>query len=319
MKTKTFKLLATLFVAALSLGFTACGDDDNDDNPKKPGEEEVDPGQTEDEDFKDFFPSSVKFKTYIVKTPGTLPTLIPASEKGKITALKIQGSINGTDLLFIREMAGRDFNNNEVEDASLVYLDLSEARIVEGGKAYFYGYMDGEEEYYNYTEEDILGDNAFTNTNLNSVALPKGVKSIGEEAFSSCALKSIYIGHSVKSIGGCAFYSCNSLTNINIPNSVTSIEHSAFYSCKNLININIPNSVTSIEYGAFAECWKLRDVIVHWEKPINISDLEHDVFYGTPSKTLHVPAGTLSAYKNDDGWNVFEKITEDADDYPDGK
>lgn len=39
MKTKLFKLMATMFVAALSLGFTACGDDEDD--PKKPGEEEV--------------------------------------------------------------------------------------------------------------------------------------------------------------------------------------------------------------------------------------------------------------------------------------
>lgn len=32
MKTKAFRLMATLFVAALSLGFTACGGDDDDDD-----------------------------------------------------------------------------------------------------------------------------------------------------------------------------------------------------------------------------------------------------------------------------------------------
>lgn len=41
MKTKTFKLMATLFVAALSLGFTSCGDDENNDEPKKPEKEEA--------------------------------------------------------------------------------------------------------------------------------------------------------------------------------------------------------------------------------------------------------------------------------------
>ena len=40
--------MTTMFVAALSLGFTACGDDEDD--PKKPGVEEVDPGRTGDEE-----------------------------------------------------------------------------------------------------------------------------------------------------------------------------------------------------------------------------------------------------------------------------
>ena len=41
---------------------------------------------------------------------GTLPDKISESQKNLITNLKIVGKINGTDLKFIREMAGRDFN-----------------------------------------------------------------------------------------------------------------------------------------------------------------------------------------------------------------
>lgn len=44
---------------------------------------------------------------------GTLPSKISASEKNLITNLKIVGKINGTDLKFIREMAGRDFNRKK--------------------------------------------------------------------------------------------------------------------------------------------------------------------------------------------------------------
>ncbi|MBR1652297.1 MAG: hypothetical protein IJ692_02775 [Alloprevotella sp.] len=48
MKTKLFKLMATMFVAVLSLGFTSCGDDEDENNPQRPDEEEVDPRQTEE-------------------------------------------------------------------------------------------------------------------------------------------------------------------------------------------------------------------------------------------------------------------------------
>ena len=38
---------------------------------------------------------------------GTLPDRISSSKKNLITNLKIVGEVNGTDLKFIREMAGR--------------------------------------------------------------------------------------------------------------------------------------------------------------------------------------------------------------------
>ena len=44
---------------------------------------------------------------------GTLPNKIAVSRKNLITNLKIVGEINGTDLKFIREMAGCDFNRKK--------------------------------------------------------------------------------------------------------------------------------------------------------------------------------------------------------------
>ena len=44
---------------------------------------------------------------------GTLPDRIGANEKNLITNLKIVGKINGTDLKFIREMAGCDFTSGK--------------------------------------------------------------------------------------------------------------------------------------------------------------------------------------------------------------
>ena len=78
--------------------------------------------------------------TLTLNKVGTLPNRIAVSRKNLITNLKIVGKINGTDLKFIREMAGRDFNW-EKTDGKLSILDLSEAKIVAGGDAYvlYYG------------------------------------------------------------------------------------------------------------------------------------------------------------------------------------
>ena len=80
---------------------------------------------------------------------GTLPTKIAVSRKNLITNLKIVGKINGTDLKFIREMAGCDVNR-EKTDGKLSILDLSEAKIVAGGDAY----VRFSENYYYYTSND---------------------------------------------------------------------------------------------------------------------------------------------------------------------
>lgn len=67
---------------------------------------------------------------------GTLPDRISESKKYLITNLKIVGEVNGTDWLFIREMAGSDLCGDKT-DGKLSILDLSDAKIVGGGLLYF--------------------------------------------------------------------------------------------------------------------------------------------------------------------------------------
>lgn len=74
-----------------------------------------------------------------VANAGELPSIIPADEKNTITSLKVVGNLNGTDIKFIREMAGAgDVVNNvpQVTDGTLARLDISETTIVEGGDVY---------------------------------------------------------------------------------------------------------------------------------------------------------------------------------------
>ena len=65
---------------------------------------------------------------------GTLSSLIPASEKMEITDLKVSGSINGADIEYICEMAGKVGYYYVNKNAKLYNLDLKDANIVDGGQ-----------------------------------------------------------------------------------------------------------------------------------------------------------------------------------------
>ena len=120
--------------------------------------------------------------TIQLEKAGTLPDRIGSSRKYKITNLKIIGEINGTDLRMIREMAGRDYIGNST-DGKLSVLDLSEAKIVEGGGCY---YNDNYNNYY--TSNDVIGSYAFQGcSGLTSLTLPAGIGWIGDNAFNGCS------------------------------------------------------------------------------------------------------------------------------------
>ena len=212
---------------------------------------------------------------------GTLPNKIASSEKNLVTNLKIIGEINGTDLRFIREMAGCDIEGYRTSGI-LSVLDLSEARFVAGGD-YYYCYSG----HYYYTSNDI----------------------IGASVFSDCrSLTSVIIPSSVTEIGWGVFKYCRSLTSVNIPSSVTEIGEYAFWGCSSLTSVDIPSSVTSIGERAFYDCSGLRSIYVYAG---TVPSTVAGAFEGCDSKncTLYVPKGTYDAYWLTE-WGYFENIVE---------
>ena len=201
--------------------------------------------------------------TLTLDKAGTLPDKISANEKNLITNLKIVGEVNGTDLKFIREMAGCDYDGKET-DGKLSILDLSDAKIVEGGSAYYSDRDDG----FIHTSNDKLGDFAFYGcSGLTSLTLPSSVTKIGCYALSSCiGLTSLTLPSGVTEIGEHAFLNCRGLTNFTIPSGVTSIGTSAFFCCYGLISLTIPSSVTAIGSRAFNDCSSLTSIYAYMEK-----------------------------------------------------
>ena len=172
--------------------------------------------------------------TIQLEKAGTLPDRIGGSKKYKITNLKIIGEINGTDLRMIREMAERNSTGNST-DGKLFVLDLSEAKIVEGGDCYYYDYSN--HSYYTsdecYTSNDVIGRYAFSGcSGLTSLTLPAGITEIGEYAFEGCSgLTSLTLPAGITRIGWYAFSGCSGLTSLTLPAGITEIGDGAFYDC----------------------------------------------------------------------------------------
>ena len=247
--------------------------------------------------------------------PGTLPQKISASDKYLITNLKVKGDINGTDLGFLREMAGQSINGEDETDGKLSTLDLSDAKIVGGGEPYFN--FGGYETYF--TEYDKIGKNAFSSCNsLKRLTLPKDITSIEQSAFFGCTgLMSITIPSYVTSISKYAFWGCSSLTSIELPNSLTTIDEAAFRECTSLTSVTLTSNLTSIESHAFIGCSQLKEVrynvlddlatYLQTDHPEIVVDYDCNCdfkYYQNNQEitSLKIPAGITSI-----GKNVFQK------------
>ena len=257
---------------------------------------------------------------------GTLTGKIGSSKMYKITNLKIIGKINGTDLRMIREMAGNNYNGDSTK-GNLSVLDLSEARIVEGGDDYFYrnGIC--------YTSNDLIGSYAFYGcSRLTSINLPASITSIGHDAFTGCCgLTSLNLPAGITEIGYSAFFGCSGLTSLNLPAGITQIDNYVFLGCSGLTSINLPTSITQIGDLAFIDCSGLTSISL----PASITKIGEDAFRncsglksiyvyaekvprigryafgGCASRkcTLYVPKGTYDNYRLSE-FGYFENIVE---------
>ena len=178
-------------------------------------------------------------------------------------------------------------------------------------------------------------------TNLESVVLPKSVKSIMPHAFENCEmLNALHIPANVSYINDAAIRASNGLVRLTvdksnpvfdsrnncnavietatntlivgcntsvIPNGIEAIGVKAFRNMTKLFSVIIPNSVTAIGDNAFDGCDRLTSVTVGNKTPFTISK---SVFSNRSNATLYVPAGSREAYQAAGYWKEFKEIIE---------
>lgn len=266
-----------------------------------------------------------------VQTAGSLSSLIEESQKNQITDLTVTGNLDGTDIRFIREMAGRDSDGKETEGI-LATLNLAGATIVSGGDYYY-------KEYFEYkTSDNEIGENMFINCNLSSIVMPDNITVIGTGAFKGCVnLVSVSIPEKVTNIKSSAFEGCSQLESVVFPQNITELGGQSFKGCKALktftfpkvtsladeilsgcdalVSVTIPETVTAVASLVFAGCMKLAEIHVAASLPPDIG-WSWQPFQNVDKNTckLFIPAGSLASYNSAKEWGDFtNKIEEDGE------
>lgn len=207
-------------------------------------------------------------------TPGKLAQTLGA-EMYTITNLKVTGSINSDDVATLRTMAGfmpENVPSDWAESGEIIsdyghdtplgncaVLDLSEAHLVKGGKAY-------------YTDER-LGDTYLIESDgkankymfdrcykLVSLILPNELKRLPRNFVSRCPLLvNLQIGNNVSTIDASSIHDNPYLLSLTIPEGVTTMGREACES-NGIEELTLPNSLNTIDYFTFAYNTNLKTI-----------------------------------------------------------
>lgn len=237
-----------------------------------------------------------------VVTAGTFESIIYNeyySNCYELTSLKVTGNLNGSDIRFLRKMAGRK-EDGTATSGKLAYLDLTEANIVSGGDYY---YMPKSGTKY-YTENNVAGDYMFYFCNLKTIKFPNSITTLGEKVCCHMGVadgnenpesdhigtfKSIIIPSGVTYIDNYAFAWNQNLASIELPNSLKEMGYHIFYRCDALTTLNIPNSVEKDNGYTFMWCSGLK--FVHLSENPKYTKINGWSFLGCKSlTTLTIPA-----------------------------
>ena len=226
----------------------------------------------------------------VMDQAGSLESIINNRSLQDIDSLTIYGSLNSSDIRTLRQMLGGKYRlttDSSTGEGNLQYLDLSDAKIQEGGEDYlFLDFMSNPDLMYLYTSEDTIGSYMFTECqNMECIKIPYGINSIENMAFqNNKALKEIVIPEGVKTIKGAAFRLCSNLEHISLPSTL------------NNIGANLVTECTSLQTVACAAN----------EPPICLKESFDDM----TGVTLYVPQGCAEKYRQSVGWCNFTTIVE---------
>lgn len=253
-------------------------------------------------------------KSVTLTQAGTLSSQITAEEKFNITELSVAGPINGTDILFIRQMAGTNSEANTSTNGKLTHLNLQAASLVSGGGSYYFVKKGTAKKGYGVSENNLVDHYMFSGCeklvevklpastqkinnyaffgckSLTSCVIPASVDHIGDNAFANCkALKEVNIPAAVSYMGSGAFNNCTAIETVTFEEDcrVTEIRANAFNGCSALKSVKLSSGVEELGSKAFANCASLNTFTL----PASFIEKAADTFLNTPIKNYEVEDG----------------------------
>jgi len=232
--------------------------------------------------------------TTIMTNAFSLCTSLERIDIGNITSME--------ENVFFRCKALKEF---KVSEKNTVYSTI-DGVLVSKDKTELIQFPNNKTSIYTIPESiKVIGEGAFSFChNITDISAPSPLYAILAKAFMECInLENISLGSSINSIGPWAFAICIKLKNIFISDSVVSIGYHAFSHCLNVTELTIGKNVTEIGPFAFNPLNSLK--VIHNLNPL--PQTGENLFQTTWSSipTLHVPAGSVSAYKAAYEWKIF--------------
>lgn len=149
---------------------------------------------------------------------------------------------------------------------------------------------------------------------VTTLRIPAGVTAIADMAFMGAdCIESVVMPASLTSIGASAFAMCGGIRELVIPEPVSSIGNSAFYHASSLTRVWLPATLRRLGTLAFAECYSLKEMVVGVDYGTAVErGVQPFCYTPTQEGTLYVPAGSLSSYREQEGWGEWGTIVETA-------
>jgi len=213
-------------------------------------------------------------KTLDVLTPGTLNSLLTATEKTSVTNLTLTGNINARDILTMRDNMPQ-----------LAVLDIGAVII-----------------------KEYMGNATSNSTTYPANEIPE--YSFYNGSTSKITLKTIILPISITSIGSLAFYGCLGLSGtLIIPNLVNTIGEYAFFRCTNFTgSLTFGSELRSIRDYAFAYCSGFKNIYSLNSIPPSISGTY--TFYEVVPLKVFVTTSSLTTYKSAFVWSGFNIVAD---------
>lgn len=256
-------------------------------------------------------PARDKELTVTLATPGTLKGNITTSDRDILQSLIVKGSINSTDLKFLRSLTGRDENGNTTNGA-VETIDLKDANIIAGGEPYL---VEGNLT----TANNEIPERAFFGCqSLKKLILPTSIKKIGNGAFGKLGgIREIVIPQGADkdyTLRDNVLYSKDGTELIEVlplvakkftvDSKVKTIRPYAFSGCQRITDVMIPETVQKIESRAFEGSYAFNSIRVFAKTPCQLGEGVFTDINKAITK-LYVPLHSEDAYKTADQWKDF--------------